>query len=71
MARSASQPSPGALFASLEEQIAMLKSQGREIYRLDLGSPDLPPAAHILAALHQAADQPDHHGYQPLRHSGV
>lgn len=54
-------------FASLEEQIAMLKSQGREIYRLDLGSPDLPPAAHILAALHQAADQPDHHGYQPLR----
>jgi len=54
-------------FASLEEQIARLKAQGREIYRLDIGSPDLPPAAHILAALHQSADQPNHHGYQPLR----
>jgi len=54
-------------FASLEEQINRLKAQGREIYRLDMGSPDLPPADHILAALHLAADQPDRHGYQPLR----
>lgn len=54
-------------FAGLEEQLARLNAQGRKIYRLDVGSPDLPPAAHILAALHHSADQPDHHGYQPLR----
>jgi LL-diaminopimelate aminotransferase len=54
-------------FASLEEQIARLNAQGLKIYRLDIGSPDRPPAAHIIAALHTSADQPDHHGYQPLR----
>jgi LL-diaminopimelate aminotransferase len=54
-------------FAGLEENIGRLKAQGRDIYRLDIGSPDLPPAEHILAALHHSADQPDHHGYQPLR----
>lgn len=58
-------------FASLEEQIARLNAQGRKIYRLDMGSPDLPPAAHILTALHLSADQPDHHGYQPLRGAPV
>lgn len=54
-------------FASLEEQITRLKSQGRKLYRLDIGSPDMPPAAHILSALYRSAGLPDHHGYQPLR----
>lgn len=54
-------------FASQEEHLARLKAQGRENYRLDMGSPDLPPADHILEALHSSVDRPDHHGYQPLR----
>jgi LL-diaminopimelate aminotransferase len=53
-------------FANLEERIDVLRAQGRKIYRMDIGSPDLPPAKHIIDALHQSADQPDHHSYQPL-----
>lgn len=54
-------------FASLEDRLNLLKAQGRTIYRLDMGAPDLPPAPHILEALNHSANQPDHHSYQPLR----
>ena len=53
-------------FAGLETRIGELRAHGRKVYRLDVGSPDLPPAKHILDALHLSADQPTHHGYQPL-----
>jgi LL-diaminopimelate aminotransferase len=53
-------------FAGLEKQIEKLKSAGKEIYRLDVGSPDLPPAPHIIDAIQRTVDEPDHHGYQPL-----
>jgi LL-diaminopimelate aminotransferase len=53
-------------FSDLENQLGRIKSVGRKLYRLDVGSPDLPPARHILDALHQSAEQPRHHGYQPL-----
>ena len=51
-------------FASLNQQVARLQSAGKEVIRLDVGSPDLPPAAHIIQALAQAASRPDRHGYQ-------
>lgn len=51
-------------FASLEERINALKSQGIDIIRLDIGSPDLPPASHIVEALAVSAAKPDRHGYQ-------
>lgn len=54
-------------FASLEERISRLQAQGREVFRLDMGAPDLPPAPHILEALQNSAEQPEHHSYQPLR----
>ncbi len=53
-------------FAGLEKHLDRLRSEGRKIYRLDVGSPDLPPAQHILDAIHRSVDEPDHHGYQPL-----
>ena len=37
---------------------------GREVIRLDVGSPDLPPADHIIEALYRSASQPGHHGYE-------
>ncbi len=58
-------------FAGLEERINRLKSEGRELFRLDMGSPDLPPARHIIEELYRSADQPDHHSYQPLRGSST
>ena len=55
---------PSQFFAALNSRIAALQAAGQEIIRLDIGSPDLPPAPHILAALAQAAAMPDSHGYQ-------
>jgi LL-diaminopimelate aminotransferase len=55
-------------FASLNDRISAFQSAGVEIIRLDIGSPDMPPAPHIIEALAAAAAKPDRHGYQP--HSG-
>jgi LL-diaminopimelate aminotransferase len=54
-------------FAALEEKIKAIQAAGGEVIRLDIGSPDLPPADHILEALKRSASAPDHHGYQPHR----
>lgn len=54
-------------FAALNGRVAALQVAGRDVIRLDEGSPDLPPAAHIIEALERSARQPDRHGYQPHR----
>ena len=54
-------------FANLRPTLARLEKQGVDVIRLDEGSPDLPPAAHIIDALHRAASRPDTHGYQSQR----
>ncbi len=54
-------------FATLGEKIARLEAQGHDVIRLDIGSPDLPPPAHIIRALTEAAERADGHGYQPHR----
>lgn len=50
-------------FADLEKSIHRLQKSGKQIIRLDMGSPDLPPADHIIATLVEAAQKPDMHGY--------
>ena len=52
-------------FASLNQKIAQLRAQGVDVIRLDMGSPDLPPADFIVDALVQSARRPDTHGYSP------
>lgn len=52
-------------FAAAAGRIAQLQAEGKDVIRLDVGSPDLPPAAHITSALKRAASLPDRHGYQP------
>jgi LL-diaminopimelate aminotransferase len=54
-------------FAGLNIRLAALQAQGCDIIRLDEGSPDLPPAPHIIEALARAARRPDTHSYQPHR----
>lgn len=54
-------------FATLNARLAFLQAKGRDIIRLDEGSPDLPPAPHIVETLLQAASRPDTHSYQPHR----
>ncbi len=56
-------------FAGLESRISTLKAAGKKVIRLDIGSPDMPPARHILEALWQSVQRADVHGYQPHRGS--
>lgn len=56
---------PEYFFHGLNQRLAALRAQGRDIIRLDAGSPDLPPAPHIITALAHSAEQPTHHGYMP------
>ena len=51
-------------FAGLETKIAKMKAEGRDVIRLDVGSPDLPPAEFIIDALNESARLPESHGYQ-------
>lgn len=55
-------------FASLGARIRAMQAEGVDVIRLDEGSPDLPPAPHIIDALARSAARPDVHGYQP--HAG-
>lgn len=50
-------------FADLEKRIGQLRSNGRDIIRLDMGSPDLPPGKHIIESLVTSAREPNMHGY--------
>jgi LL-diaminopimelate aminotransferase len=54
-------------FAVLNANVAKLQAEGKDIIRLDIGSPDLPPAPHIIEALSVSAKNPESHGYQPHR----
>lgn len=54
---------PPYVFAALAARIRALEAQGMDIIRLDIGSPDLPPADFIIEALAAAARRPDLHGY--------
>jgi LL-diaminopimelate aminotransferase len=51
-------------FATLNAEVARLKASGSNIIRLDIGSPDLPPATHIIEALNKSAKDDNNHGYQ-------
>ena len=50
-------------FAALGVRIAQLQAEGKHILRLDIGSPDMAPAPHILDAMAKAVHAPDVHGY--------
>ena len=53
-------------FASLNQTLAELKARGMDIIRLDMGSPDLPPAPFIIERLIESARDPIKHGYAPM-----
>ena len=54
---------PPYVFAKLGRRIVDLKKQGKDIVRLDIGSPDLPPPDFIVDALNRSLKVPSHHGY--------
>jgi LL-diaminopimelate aminotransferase len=54
---------PEYVFAALGAKLKALEAQGFTIIRLDMGSPDGPPADFIIAALAQTAAASTSHGY--------
>lgn len=54
---------PPYVFAKLGRRIQEMSSEGRDIIRLDIGSPDLPPPAFIIEALNRSLQDPSRHGY--------
>jgi LL-diaminopimelate aminotransferase len=52
-------------FVSLNQKIAALRAKKIDVIRIDMGSPDLPPASFIVDALERSARRPDTHGYSP------
>ncbi|CAH1000090.1 LL-diaminopimelate aminotransferase [Neolewinella maritima] len=52
-------------FSSKLREIAQLRARGKDILNLGIGSPDLPPAPEVIAALTHSAGRSDTHGYQP------
>jgi LL-diaminopimelate aminotransferase len=54
---------PPYVFAQLGQRIQELMASGRDVIRLDIGSPDLPPPEPVIAAMCRSAGDPSHHGY--------
>jgi len=55
---------PPYVFAGLEKRLAELAAAGKDIIRLDIGSPDQPPSPQIIESLYESAKNPTHHGYE-------
>lgn len=51
-------------FSQLDAAIAKLKAEGKDVIRLDIGSPDLPPHPAVVDALCRSAADENAHGYQ-------
>jgi LL-diaminopimelate aminotransferase len=54
---------PPYVFAQVGQRIRQLMVEGKDIIRLDIGSPDLPPPDFILEELYRSTRVPVHHGY--------
>lgn len=54
---------PTYVFAKASSRINDLLTQGSDIIRLDIGSPDLPPPDFVIEAMCRSAQEPTHHSY--------
>jgi aspartate/methionine/tyrosine aminotransferase len=52
-------------FSRKLKEIARMRESGIDVISLGVGSPDLPPSAPTLQALHDDSVRPDANGYQP------
>jgi LL-diaminopimelate aminotransferase len=52
-----------AIFTQVDTMRKQAIAQGKDVITLSLGSPDLAPAPHIVAAIKQALDQDSSYGY--------
>jgi LL-diaminopimelate aminotransferase len=54
---------PPYIFARLGNRIRELTAEGKDVIRLDIGSPDLPPPEALIEVMYTSARNPGHHGY--------
>lgn len=51
------------IFQVLNEKKAEAEKQGKKIYNLSVGTPDFPPAEHVMQAVIEAAKKPENYKY--------
>ena len=51
------------IFSQLDARRRELEQQGRKVYNLSVGTPDFPPAPHVMQALTEAASRPENWKY--------
>lgn len=51
------------IFSQLDARRRELEQQGRKVYNLSVGTPDFPPAPHVMQALTEAASKPENWKY--------
>lgn len=57
---------PEHFFLRWNKEVSRLLQSGRDVIRLDIGSPDLPPPRSAIQALTDSAQKEGRHGYQPI-----
>lgn len=58
---------PTQFFAALVQKVNAALAEGRDVINLGQGNPDQPTPSHIIKALQEAAENPQHHKYSPFR----
>ncbi len=58
---------PPYIFAVLDQRLQEMRSNGLDVIRLDIGSPDMPPPNQVIEELAHSAWNPDNHGYSGYR----
>ncbi|BAF59489.1 MAG: LL-diaminopimelate aminotransferase [Pelotomaculum sp.] len=51
------------IFSEMEEAKKKVESRGIKVINLGVGSPDLPPAPHIIEALRRSVEKPENYSY--------
>jgi len=54
-------------FAQWRGHIDRARAEGLDVIRLDIGSPDMPPADDVIETLRRSAQRPEAHGYPGYR----
>ncbi len=54
-------------FARWSQRVEEVRRQGKDVIRLDMGNPDMPPPTEVVEAMCQAARQDQGHGYAGYR----
>ena len=58
---------PPYVFVTIARRVKELTDSGKDVIRLDIGNPDMPPPPHVVDTLAQAAANPTNHGYAGYR----